>query len=659
MKYYITTPIYYVNAAPHIGHTYTTMVADMVKRFKTMQGYDVVLTSGTDEHGQKIERAAKASGRTEQEFTDAVSTEFRQTWETLHLSIDRFQRTTSEDHRVAVQELYSACKAAGYIYKGSYTGQYCVSCELYVTDAKPGDPCPDCGRPTETITEENLYFKLSAFQDRLRQLLENKQPDGTYFVEPESRRNEVLAFVKQGLKDLSISRTTIKWGIPVPDEDKHVFYVWFDALMTYMSAVWKEKVGDEHIWPADLHLIGKEIVRFHAIYWPAFLMAASEHDSEAWPLPKRLFAHGFLLFDNDKMSKSKGNLLRPLPIHQVIGAEALRYYLLREVSFGSDGNFSLEALVTRYNADLANGLGNLASRTLSMIQQYRAGVIPKSPGDPAISGVATTTIANYVNCFEEFSFQRGLEALWALLSLVDKFIVERAPWKLVKDAESHELLDSTLYTAAEVVRIATVLLAPVMPESAAKIWAQLGYVSPLAVENLSTLTWGQLPGGQQIAITGGVFPRFDVKPTVEKILELEDIEDKRQKALIGAVPEKPKEPEGIRPPAEPSINIEDFGKVDLRVGLVLSAAKVKGADKLLHLSVDIGEEKPRSIVAGIAKAYKPEPLVGRKVVIVANLEPRKLRGLESQGMIVAASLEGTQPVLASFLEDVPVGARLK
>jgi methionyl-tRNA synthetase len=529
-----------------------------------------------------------------------------------------------------------------------------VSCELYVTDAKPGDPCPDCGRATETVTEENLYFKLSAFQERLLHLL-----DGTDYIQPETRRNEVVAFLKQGLSDLSISRTTIKWGIPVPDEPGHVFYVWFDALMTYMSAVWKENVNGEPLWPADLHLIGKEITRFHALYWPAFLMAASEHDPETWALPKRIYAHGFLLFDNDKMSKSKGNLLRPLPIQEVIGAEALRYFLLREVSFGQDGNFSLDALVTRYNADLANGLGNLASRTLSMIQQYRGGVIPKSEGDHTIRDAAVAAITAYVAHFESFSFQKGLESLWGLLSAVDKFIVERAPWKLVKDAGSQELLDATLYTAAEVVRIASVLLAPVMPEAAAKLWAQLGYDAPLDDERLAGLAWGQLPGGQKTGLTSAVFPRFEVKPTVDKILELEEAEGKRQAAILGTKPAEQKPPEGIRPPAQPTINIEDFGKVDLRVGLVLSAAKVKGADKLLHLSVDIGEERPRSIIAGIALAYEPEPLVGRKVVIVANLEPRKLRGLESQGMIVAASLENTKPVLAAFLEDVPVGARLK
>jgi methionyl-tRNA synthetase len=642
-RYYLTTPIYYVNAAPHIGHTYTTMVADTVARWKRMQGYEVVLTTGTDEHGQKIERAAKAVNKTPREFTDIIAGEFATTWERLSLRIDRFMRTTDPRHAKKVQELFLACKANGYIYKGAYTGQYCVSCELYVNEAKPGDPCPDCHRPTETVTEENYYFKLSAFQERLLELYE-AQPD---FVQPETRRNEVISFVKSGLSDLSISRTTIKWGIPVPGEDQHVFYVWFDALTTYMSAV-----EGEDRWPADLHLIGKEIVRFHAIYWPAFLMAAG------WALPKRVFAHGFLLFDNDKMSKSKGNLVRPLPILEVIGAEPLRYYLLREVVFGQDGNFSYDAVIARYNADLANGLGNLVARTLSMIRQYRGGQIPASAGLAEVAEEARRVMDAYREGMEAFQFSRALEALWSLLSLVDRSIVQFAPWKLVKDssAEAQAKLDAILYTAAEVVRLATVLLAPVMPQATAKIWAQLGMEQPLEAVMLDSLGWGQLPAGQKIGEGSPVFPRIEAEPTVARLFELEEKEKARQDALVGKAPAPPARP--IAPIAG-TITIDDFAKVDLRVGLVVSAEPVKGADKLLHLKVDIGEGTPRTIVAGIATAYKPEQLLNRKVVIVANLAPRKLRGLESQGMIVAASLEGDPPVLAGFLEDVPVGARLK
>ncbi|MFN7926048.1 MAG: methionine--tRNA ligase subunit beta, partial [Bryobacteraceae bacterium] len=437
------------------------------------------------------------------------------------------------------------------------------------------------------------------------------------------------------------------WGIPVPGEDRHVFYVWFDALTTYMSAV-----EGEDRWPADLHLIGKEIVRFHAIYWPAFLMAAG------WPLPKQVFAHGFLLFDNDKMSKSKGNLLRPLPIHEVVGVEALRYYLLREVVFGSDGNFSLDALIARYNSDLANGIGNLVSRTLSMIQQYRKGVIPAGPGDAAIAETARQTIAAVREGFEQLQFSRALEALWSLFSAVDKHIVENAPWKLVKSADGADQarLDKTLYTAAETVRLAAILLAPVLPVASEKIWSQLGGEGSVSAQRVDSLEWGQLAGGKPIGKTEGVFPRIDAAPALAKMKELEEKEGIRQDTMVGKIA-----PAAAAPAAEatPYISIDDFLKVDLRVGTVLTAQPVKGADKLLHLQVDIGEAKPRSIVAGIALAYKPEQVQGRKVVIVANLAPRKLKGLESQGMIVAASLEGGAPVLAAFLEDVPNGARLK
>jgi methionyl-tRNA synthetase len=640
MKYYLTTPIYYVNAAPHIGHTYTTIAADLIARYQTMQGREVVLTTGTDEHGQKIERAAKAAGKSPREFTDVISAEFQSQWKSLGLRVDRFMRTTDPRHHKKVQELFTRCLANGYVYKGSYTGQYCVSCELYVSDAEAGAPCPDCGRPTETVTEENYFFKLSAFQDRLLELYA-KQPD---FIQPETRRNEVIAFVKQGLGDLSISRTSIKWGIPVPDAGKHVFYVWFDALTTYMSAV-----EGEDRWPADLHLIGKEIVRFHAIYWPAFLMAAE------WPLPKRVFAHGWLLFEQDKMSKSRGNIVRATPIHEVMGIDALRYFLLREVVFGQDGNFSYDALVGRYNSDLANGLGNLASRTLSMIRQYRDGVIPAGQAPASIVDAARNTISACRVSFDNFEFSRGLESLWGLLSVADKYIVEQAPWKLVKSREpdAASQLDATLYTAAEILRIACVLLAPVMPGSAAKIWAQLGCPTPLEQQRIDELAWGGLPSGLKTGEPSAVFPRIDAKPAIEKMRELEVKETARQKALLG----QKEEPSAAA--VNNFISIDDFSKIDLRVGQVISAEPVKGADKLLHLKVDIGEPSPRTIVAGIATAYKPEQMIGRKVVIVANLQPRKLRGLESQGMIVAASLEGGSPVLAGFLEDVPIGARLK
>jgi len=649
MKYYLTTPIYYVNAAPHIGHAYTTIAADAIRRLKHMQGYDVVLTTGTDEHGQKIERAAAAAGKSPKEFTDVISGEFQRLWSELGLHIDRFQRTTNKSHAAVVQELFRRCLNNGHIYKGSYTGQYCVFDELYVNDAKPGDPCPDCGRPTETVTEENYYFRLSAFQDRLLDLYES-QPD---FILPETRRNEVLAFVKSGLQDLSISRTTIKWGIPVPHDQKHVFYVWFDALTTYLSAVYEEKLHGESLWPADLHLIGKEIVRFHAVYWPAFLMAAG------LPLPKRIFAHGWLLFENDKMSKSRGNIVRPTPIQKVLGADALRYFLLREVVFGQDGSFSYDALVGRYNSDLANGLGNLASRTLAMIKQYRDGIIPKASGNQQIAQTARVTTEDALEAYERLEFSKALEAVWALIGAVDKYIVENAPWHLAKDPEAQDRLDEVLYTAAEALRVATALLSPVLPESAAKIWAQLGCEKPLEDFRTPELNWGHLPGKQHLGVASPIFPRADAKSAIPRMQELENEEVTRQLEILGKKPEPAAETAAAQAAATEQITIDDFAKVDLRVGVVKDAARVKGSDKLLHLHVDIGEPEPRSIAAGIALAYRPEELIGRKVVIVANLAPRKLRGILSQGMVVAASREGDLPVLASFLEDVPVGARLK
>jgi methionyl-tRNA synthetase len=615
MKYYITTPLYYVNAAPHIGHTYTTLAAETIKRLKRMQGFDATLTTGTDEHGQKVERSAEGSKRTPKEFADVVSAEFRRQWDALGIQYDHFIRTTDPKHHETVQWLFERCERNGFIYKGSYTGQYCVSDELYVNEAGPGDPCPFCRRITETVTEENYFFKLSALQDRLL--------------------------------DLSISRTSLKWGIPLPVEGKHVFYVWFDALIGYLSTV-----RDTGEWPADLHLVGKEIVRFHAVFWPAFLMAAD------LPLPKRVFAHGWLLFENDKMSKSRGNIVRTDPIVEVVGAEALRYYLFREIVFGQDGSFSYDALIGRYNADLANGLGNLVSRTLTMIKQYRGGMTPAS-FDSETGQVAEQAIEAASAAFDRFEFSRGLEAIWTLIAAADKFIVEQAPWKLARaeDAASQEKLDIALGTAAETVRIATALLSPVLPESAAQIWKQLGMKGDLNALRIEDVRWGEFPANQPIGDIAGVFPRIDAPVAIEKMRALEVEAGKVQAALLGRTVEEPAG-SAIAPIAA-AIQIDDFAKVDLRVGVVVSAEAVKGADKLLHLKVDIGEAEPRTIVAGIAKVYKPEAIVGRKVVIVANLEPRKLRGILSQGMIVAASLGDGPPVLAGFLEDVPVGARLK
>jgi methionyl-tRNA synthetase len=651
-KYYLTTPIYYVNSAPHLGTAYSTLVADSIRRYRSMTGYDALLVTGSDEHGQNVERAAMKVGLPPLDYATRVADEFRAQWDKFNIDY-RFIRTSSEKHRAVVQELFRRCIENGFIYKGSYTGQYCFSCELYVNDANEGDPCPDCGRVTEPVTEENYFFKLSAFQDRLLEHYE-KHPD---FIVPETRLNEIVSFVKGGLNDLSITRTTIKWGIPVPVEGNHVFYVWFDALTSYMSAV-----DGDHYWPADVHLIGKDILRFHAIYWPAFLMAGG------YELPKKIMAHGWILKDNTKMSKSRGNVVRPEPLRQVVGTDTMRYFLMREIPFGQDGSFSYDALVGRANSDLANGLGNLTSRTLTMIRQYRGGLVPASAGISEIADEARQTVAGYRDNFEKFQFHRALEQIWSLIGTVDRAIVQYQPWVLAKkqDPESQAKLDDILYTSAEVVRLAAALLAPVMPDAAAKIWRMLGMAGELTAVRLDELEWGQLPAGQAIGDVEAVFPRIDAEKAVERMHELDEQEVARLDLLMGrttppAAEEKQEEwkaPEGVQPLA-PTITIDDFVKIDLRVALVLAAERVEGADKLLKLTIDVAEKEPRTLVAGIAKAYSPEQLVGRKVVIVANLQPRKLRGIESNGMIVAASLEGGPAVLAGFHEDIPIGARLK
>ena len=672
-KFYITTPIYYVNAHPHIGHAYTTIACDTVARRHRMLRDDTWFLTGTDEHGQKIERAAQAAGKTPQLFTDEISAEFRALWDRMGLTYDDFVRTTSERHKLGVQALWRKIRDNGYIYKGTYTGQYCVSDELYVDAVGPGALCPDCGRPTETVHEENYYFKLSAFQDRLIRLY-TEQPD---FIRPETRRNEVLSFVRGGLRDLSISRSTFSWGIPVPDDPKHVVYVWLDALANYITALGygsSDTSKFDKYWPADVHMIGKEIVRFHCVYWPAFLMAAG------LPLPKGITAHGWLLFEESKMSKSRGNIVRAETIVDVLGADALRYFLLREVVFGQDGSFSFDALVQRYNSDLANGLGNLASRTLTMIRRYFKGEVPypshssHTAADTAIVEAAKKVIADYGTLFDQFQFSRALEIAWGLVAAVDKYIVENEPWALdeKKDEESRSRLATVLYTSAEALRIVTALAHPVMPDATAKIWKQLG-LGDIKKFDLTELQWGQLHLGTKLGEVQAVFPRAD-KSAVERMQKVEEQSASvTASAGTGASPVQPSEtrqpaatpvkPEAAaaKPAAaipESKISIDDFAKVELRVAQVKTAERVKGADKLLRLEVDLGNEV-RQLVAGIAEAYEPESLIGRKVVIVANLASRKLRGLESNGMIVAASPDGGKPVLASFLEDVPIGTRLK
>jgi methionyl-tRNA synthetase len=677
-KFYITTPIFYVNALPHIGHCYTTIACDAVARRRRMMGYDTFFLTGTDEHGVNVERSAVAAGKSPQQWANEVAAEFKATFDRIGISYDDFIRTTDDRHKRGVQELWRVLKKKGYIYKGKYTGQYCIYDNLYVDAAGPGAPCPECGRPTETVSEENYYFKLSEFADKLLKYYES-HPE---FIRPETRRNEVMAFVKGGLRDLSISRSTFKWGVPVPDDPGHVVYVWLDALSNYCTAIGygsPEKADKEKFaryWPADVHMIGKEIVRFHCVYWPAFLMAAEI------PLPKAIIAHGWLLFEENKMSKSRGNIVRAETILDVLGGDALRYFLLREVVFGSDGSFSFDALVQRYNADLANDLGNLCSRTLTMISRYFRGEVPypsvaegRTPAEEAIAKLAAEVIRDSNQFFDDYQFSRALESAWSLIGALNKYLVENEPWTLgeKEDQASRARLATILYAAAEGLRIVTALAHPALPESSRRIWAQLG-LKEIEKVRPQDLKWGELKLGTKLGKVEPVFPRAD-KSAIERMQKME--EERRAPAApeqkpagahaqagqpatqsaVGPTSAAPAAPAAAAPGAK--ITIDDFTKVELRVAQVKVAEKVKGADKLLRLEVDLGNEV-RQIVAGIAKQYEPEKLVGRKIVIVANLAPRKLRGLDSNGMLLAASVgEDGSPVLAGFLEDVPVGARLK
>jgi methionyl-tRNA synthetase len=679
-KYYLTTPIYYANSRPHVGSAYTTIVCDVIARYKRMCGYDVAYLTGTDEHGVNIERAAEKLGISPQELVDRNQQIFRDLWKLLGIKYTDFIRTTSKEHAKAVQALIVRTleKSPQAIEKRKYEGRYCIYDNLYVSDSPEPADCPICGRPAELISEENYFFRLSDYQERLLKLY-REQAD---FVQPDFRFNEVKSFVEAGLKDVSISRKSIKWGIPWPGDPEHVFYVWYDALTSYMSGIGYANKDEgrsarfERFWPADVHMIGKEIIRFHAVYWPAFLMAAE------LPLPKRIHAHGWLLFEQEKMSKSKGNVAYPEPIVKVLGNDALRYYLLRETVFGQDGNFSREALITRYNADLANGLGNLASRTLALIATYCGGVIPevsdkfnKSTFNAWYSEEAEKKRGEFIreilDAYERFQFSEAAEAIWKIIAhWGDVFLAYAKPWA---SKDNRPLAESILYLAAATIRDVVILAHPIIPDATQRIWEQLGQSGRLGAQRIDQFKWGELQSGTSIGTPEAVFPRVDKKEAIERIEAMEqEIRNPGSAQPAAATTTTSTSGGGPTPvaasaasvvaPSEVAgvvkIGIEDFAKVEMRVGQVKSAERVAGADKLLKVMVDLGDEV-RQIVAGIATAYQPEELVGRKIVVVANLAPRKLRGVESNGMLLAASTAEGRPVLCTFAEEVPVGARLK
>jgi methionyl-tRNA synthetase len=662
-KFYLTTPIYYANSRPHVGSAYTTIVCDVIARYKRMCGYEVAYLTGTDEHGVNIERAAEKLGIPPAELVERNQKIFLELWKLLGIQYTHFVRTTETRHARAVQNLVRRTlrRTPSAIYKARYEGRYCIYDNLYVSDTPEPADCPTCGRPAELVSEENYFFRLSAYQKPLLDLYA-KNPQ---FVQPDFRFNEVKSFVEAGLRDISISRKSIKWGIPWPDDPEHVFYVWYDALTSYMSGI--GFIDGEHdgpdfkYWPADIHAMGKEIIRFHAVYWPAFLMAAG------LPLPKQIVAHGWLLFEQEKMSKSKGNVAYAEPIVKVLGNDALRYYLLRETVFGHDGNFSRDALITRYNADLANGLGNLASRVLTMIANYCGSVVPdpKSSDVPQrLSELASRPPQLDVvrRAYSGFEFADALTITWGFVEMVDKFLVEEKPWASAQDPQQKNRLELVLYCAAESVRIISVLAHPVIPDGTQMIWEQLGQSGKIEGVRIDELQWGGLKPGTRIGKPEAVFPRVDKEEASERITQMEDeIRNpaSAQPAATGAAHSTGAGGAAAAPAPGAKIGIEDFAKVEMRVGIVKSAEKVEGADKLLKVMVDIGDEV-RQVLAGIAQYYTPEEIVGRKVVVVANLAPRKMRGLESNGMIVAASVgpEG-RPVLATFTEEVPAGAKLK
>lgn len=636
--FFITTPIYYVNDIPHIGHAYTTIIADAISRFKKLSGKDVFFLTGTDEHGQKVEKSATEKGLKPIELADKVVFRFKNLWKALNISYDYFIRTTQPLHEKSVQKIFQKLKEKGDIYKGIYKGYYCVSCENFLSKDVPIEEesfktCPDCGKKAGVISEECYFFKLAAYQKPLLEFYEQNPA----FVRPQSRMNEVISFVRQGLKDLSITRTTVKWGIPVVDDSDHTIYVWFDALHNYLTGLgydWDMKLFDK-FWPATLHLIGKDILRFHAVFWPAFLIAAG------FSLPQTVYGHGWWLKDKSKISKSKGNVLDPHIILNTFGADSLRYFLLREIPIGLDGNFSHEGFIHRVNSDLANDLGNLVQRTLTMIQSYFGGAIEEideeNEKDKKIRLEFESVKENVYKYYEDYSLNKALEETWVYINSINRYLADNEPWKIARDKTKQKRLGRILYQAAAALRTISYFIFPVIPESAEKIWKYLGEEKQIQEELFTDLQFDNFKLGQKIQKPKPLFPRVNLK----------DFLKEEEDHPVQAIKEDKME----------YISFDEFKKMDLRVGEILTAEKVEGTQKLIKIEVDIGTEK-RTMVAGIAEEYAPSDLVGKKLVVIINLKPAVIRGIESQAMLLAADVDG-KAIIPFFIEDVPAGAKVR